>query len=107
MTHELRTKQVALLPFAAPWLIASYGVFYTRKRPLTRVGQLFMTQLRQVEVLVQTREQRALARLEGQRRTRGASGRRGRRTAGADAGMQTKALPEPVPPARRRPRKSL
>jgi DNA-binding transcriptional LysR family regulator len=84
LENELRAKQVTLLPFAAPWLQLSYGVFYTRKRPLSRVAQLFMTQLRQVEVVVQAREQRTLARLDGKRRPRRAapspSARRPRKT---------------------------
>ena len=63
-------RKIFLLPFTAPWLQLSYGLFYTRKRPLSRVAQLFMTQLRQVEVVLQAREQRALARLDGKKRTR-------------------------------------
>lgn len=76
LEQELRAKQVELLPFTAPWLQLSYGVFYTRKRPLSRVAQLFMTQLRQVEVVVQAREQRALARIEGGRRPRRGTAKR-------------------------------
>lgn len=70
LEQDLRAKQITLLPFTAPWLNVSYGLFHTRKRPLSRVAQLFMTQLRQVEAGLQEREQRALARLEGKPRTR-------------------------------------
>jgi DNA-binding transcriptional LysR family regulator len=59
---ELRTGRVALVPFDAPWLHMSYGLFYQRKRSLTRAAQLFVTQLRQVETALQVREQRAVAR---------------------------------------------
>jgi len=58
------------LPFTAPWLQLTYGLFYTRKKPLSRVAQLFMTQLRQVEAGLQAREQRALSRLEGGKKSR-------------------------------------
>ena len=106
LAHELRTKQVVLLPFAAPWLSVSYGLFYTRKRPLSRVAQLFMTQLRQVEVLVQTREQRALARLEGRNRAprRGGTTRRKAKSSSAAAATPETAAPAPAP--RRRARKA-
>jgi DNA-binding transcriptional LysR family regulator len=76
LEQDLRTKQIFLLPFTAPWLQLSYGLFYTRKRPLSRVAQLFMTQLRQVEVGLQAREQRALARLEGKKRSRRTASKR-------------------------------
>ena len=65
---DLRARRVVLLPFTAPWLHLSYGLFYTRKRSLSRVAQLFVTQLRQVEAMIQAREQRALQRVDGQRR---------------------------------------
>ncbi|HEX9208751.1 MAG TPA: LysR family transcriptional regulator [Steroidobacteraceae bacterium] len=68
LEHDLRAQRIALLPFTAPWLHLSYGLFYTRKRALSRVAQLFMTQLRQVEAGIQEREQRALSRLEGQKK---------------------------------------
>jgi hypothetical protein len=107
LEQELRSKQVALLPFAAPWLHLSYGLFYTRKRPLSRVAQLFMTQLRQVEVIVQTREQRALARLEGKTRPRRATSRRKTRTrADSGAAMPTGDGTASAPTPRRRARKS-
>lgn len=105
LTHELRAKQVALLPFAAPWLQLSYGLFYTRKRPLSRVAQLFMTQLRQVEVLVQTSEQRALVRLGGRARPRrsgaGGANRRKSKTSSAAPRVADPAAP-PVPSNPRR-----
>jgi len=41
----------------------SYGLFYPRKRSLSRAAQLFVTQLRQVETALQVREQRAVARM--------------------------------------------
>jgi DNA-binding transcriptional LysR family regulator len=59
---ELRAARVALVPFDAPWLHMSYGLFYPRKRSLSRAAQLFVTQLRQVETALQVREQRAVAR---------------------------------------------
>ena len=65
---ELRARRIAMLPFTAPWLHLSYGLFYSRKRALSRVAQLFMTQLRRIEADVQVREQRALMRLEGPKR---------------------------------------
>jgi DNA-binding transcriptional LysR family regulator len=84
LEQDLRARQIFLLPFTAPWLQLSYGLFYTRKRPLSRVAQLFMTQLRQAEVDLQAREQRALARLEGKKRTRRpAPKRKAKATAGS------------------------
>jgi DNA-binding transcriptional LysR family regulator len=98
---ELRAKRIALLTFTAPWLHLSYGLFYTRKRALSRVAQLFMTQLRRIEADIQAREQRALLRLEAPKR-------RGRKTA-----ARRKAADEPSvavlaesPPAATRPRRS-
>jgi DNA-binding transcriptional LysR family regulator len=91
LEQVLRSRQVVLLPFTAPWLQLSYGLYYTRKRPLSRVAQLFMTQLRQVETVLQTREQRALARIEGRRRPRRAAPRRRGRSAGDDAGEAAQA----------------
>jgi DNA-binding transcriptional LysR family regulator len=67
---ELRTRKLVLLPFDAPWLHLSYGLFYPRKRSLSRAAQLFVTQLRQVETALQAREQRLLARSELKRRAR-------------------------------------
>ncbi len=60
---ELRAGKLALVPFDAPWLHMSYGLFYPRKKSLSRAAQLFVTQLRQVETTIQEREQRALARM--------------------------------------------
>jgi DNA-binding transcriptional LysR family regulator len=68
---ELRAGKVALVPFDAPWLHLSYGLFYPRKRSLSRAAQLFVTQLRQVETALQVREQRAVARMNLTRRTKG------------------------------------
>jgi hypothetical protein len=66
-----------------------------------------MTQLRQVEVIVQTREQRALARLEGKTRPRRAATRRKTRTkAGSGAATPTGDGTAPAPTPRRRARKS-
>jgi hypothetical protein len=70
---------------------------------------LFMTQLRQVEVLVQTAEQRALARLGGRGRQRrsgagGASRRKakaGNAVARADDAATPPATPRPRRPARK------
>ena len=71
---ELRSGKVALVPYDAPWLHMSYGLFYARKRSLSRAAQLFVTQLRQVETALQVREQRAVARVDvsgkGKPRTR-------------------------------------
>jgi DNA-binding transcriptional LysR family regulator len=67
---ELRSGKLALIPFDAPWLHMSYGLFYPRKRSLSRAAQLFVTQLRQVETAIQEREQRALARLNPGRKGR-------------------------------------
>jgi DNA-binding transcriptional LysR family regulator len=60
---ELRSGKLVLVPFDAPWLHMSYGLFYPRKKSLSRAAQLFVTQLRQVETTLQEREQRALARM--------------------------------------------
>jgi hypothetical protein len=61
--NELRAGKIALVPFDAPWLHLSYGLFYPRKRSLSRAAQLFVTQLRQVETVLQAQEQRVLARM--------------------------------------------
>jgi LysR family nitrogen assimilation transcriptional regulator len=103
---DVRAKRVALLPFVAPWMHLSYGLFYSRKRPLSRVAQLFMTQLRRVETELQAREQRAIARLEGPRRkTRRKTGtaRRGMTALPADAAGADRA--ESVGAPARRPRR--
>ena len=68
---ELRSGKVALVPYDAPWLHMSYGLFYARKRSLSRAAQLFVTQLRQVETALQVREQRAVARVNVSGRTKG------------------------------------
>jgi DNA-binding transcriptional LysR family regulator len=93
---ELRTEKVALVPFDAPWLHLSYGLFYPRKKSLSRAAQLFVTQLRQVETALQDREQRAVARLNPTRkarRTPSRAGARPKRTAAAgsrDAGAPSR-----------------
>jgi DNA-binding transcriptional LysR family regulator len=78
--NELRAGKVALVPFDAPWLHLSYGLFYLRKRSLSRAAQLFVTQLRQVETALQVREQRAVGRmnLKGKSKTRRAASRKSR-----------------------------
>jgi DNA-binding transcriptional LysR family regulator len=93
LEQELRSRQVVLLPFSAPWLQLSYGLFYPRKKPLSRVAQLFMTQLRQVEVGMQAREQRALARLEGGRKARRATPKRKAKSAGTASGRPARTAP--------------
>jgi DNA-binding transcriptional LysR family regulator len=67
---ELRAGKIALVPFDAPWLHMSYGLFYPRKKSLSRAAQLFVTQLRQVETGLQVREQRAVARMSPKRKAR-------------------------------------
>jgi DNA-binding transcriptional LysR family regulator len=79
---ELRSGKLALVPFDAPWLHMSYGLFYSRKRALSRAAQLFVTQLRQVETLLQVREQRAVARMIVKRKPRKAASARGRKPVG-------------------------
>lgn len=68
--NELRAGRLALIPYEAPWLHMSYGLFYPRKKSLSRAAQLFVTQLRQVETGIQEREQRAIARMSIKRRPR-------------------------------------
>jgi DNA-binding transcriptional LysR family regulator len=98
LEQDLRARQITLLPYSAPWLQLSYGLYYLRKKSLSRVAQLFMTQLRQVEVGLQAREQRALARLEGKPRTRRPATRR-KPAARTGAGTTAAA---PAPRARRK-----
>ncbi len=78
--NELRAGKIALVPFDAPWLHLSYGLFYPRKKSLSRAAQLFVTQLRQVETALQVREQRAVGRmnLKGKGKTRKAASRKPR-----------------------------
>jgi len=106
LEHDLRAQRVVLLPFTTAWLHLSYGLFYTRKRALSRVAQLFMTQLRQVEAGIQEREQRALSRLEGQKkkpRSRRATARR--KAQAAQAATTEPTRPEPPAKTRRKSRK--
>jgi len=70
---ELRSGKFALVPFDAPWLHMSYGLFYPRKRSLSRAAQLFVTQLRQVEAALQVREQRAVSRTNLKGKAKGKS----------------------------------
>ena len=78
---ELRSGKIALVPFDAPWLHMSYGLFYPRKRSLSRAAQLFVTQLRQVETALQVREQRAVSRtnLKGKGKAKSKAKTKGRR----------------------------
>jgi DNA-binding transcriptional LysR family regulator len=68
--NDVRAERLAPIRFEAPWMHLSYGLFYPRKNALSRVAQLFVTQLRQVETTIQTREQRSLARMTGRKRAR-------------------------------------
>jgi hypothetical protein len=60
-----------------------------------------MTQLRQVEVVLQAREQRALARLEGAKRTRRSATKRKTKTGVESAGGGAKSTAAAAPAARR------
>ena len=82
---ELRANKIALVPYDAPWLHMSYGLFYPRKRSLSRVAQLFVTQLRQVETALQVREQRAVARMSLRSKTRARSRKPATKSARAGA----------------------
>jgi DNA-binding transcriptional LysR family regulator len=95
---ELRSGKVALVPFDAPWLHMSYGLFYARKRSLARAAQLFVTQLRQVETALQVREQRAVARTNVRRKGKGKT--KGRK-APAKARRTRPATARRRPPARK------
>jgi len=64
---DVRAKRVALVAFEAPWLQTSYGVFHSRKRTLSRVAQLFVSQLRQAETAMRVRERSAPSRLRARR----------------------------------------
>lgn len=93
---DLRTRRVSLIPYDAPWMHMSYGLFYPRKRALSRAAQLFVTQLRQVETMIQEREQRALARMNIKRRSRKSVARPSARKAGGTTAKR------PAAPAGRR-----
>lgn len=67
---DVHARRLALIRFNAPWMHLSYGLFYSRKKSLSRVAQLFVTQLRQVEAAIQAREQRSLARMAVRKRAR-------------------------------------
>ena len=79
---DVRAERLTPIRFEAPWMHLSYGLFYPRKKALSRVAQLFVVQLRQVEAAIQAREQRSLARLTGRKRPRKAT----RRTASSATG---------------------
>ncbi|MCK7491896.1 MAG: LysR substrate-binding domain-containing protein [Comamonadaceae bacterium] len=96
---ELRAGKVALVPFDAPWLHMSYGLFYPRKRSLSRAAQLFVTQLRQVETALQVREQRAVARMNPSAR---AQGQRPASAAAKAAGVRATKTARRKPATRRR-----
>lgn len=82
---DLRAGRIALIPYDATWMHMSYGLFYRRKHSLSRAAQLFVTQLRQVETLIQEREQRALARMNIKRRSRKGATRPAARKSGTSA----------------------
>ena len=92
---ELRAGKIALVPFDAPWLHMSYGLFYPRKKSLSRAAQLFVTQLRQVETGLQVREQRAVARMSPKRKAR-------KTPAKARRAAKPTAARRRTPPSRRR-----
>jgi hypothetical protein len=81
----MRAGKIALVPFDAPWLHMSYGLFYPRKRSLSRAAQLFVTQLRQVETALQVREQRAVARMNLTGRSKGKARKSAAKTGRAGA----------------------
>ena len=56
---EVRARKLVAVPFTAPWLTVSYGIFRPRKRALSRAAQLFVAQLRQVDAAIQARAARA------------------------------------------------
>jgi DNA-binding transcriptional LysR family regulator len=72
LAAELRAGKLALLRFDAPWMRLSYGLFHSRRRPLSRVAQLLLIQLRQVEDDIEAQGRRALARLGKPRSKRAA-----------------------------------
>ena len=93
---ELRARRVALIPFDAPWMHMSYGLFYPRKRSLSRAAQLFVTQLRQVETAIQAREQRALARMNIKRRGRKSKSKGATRMSARKTGAPAKRAARPA-----------
>ena len=80
---DIRAKRLALIRYDAPWMHLGYGLFHLRKKALSRVAQLFVMQLRQVEAEIQIREQRSLARIKNLKQGRKAKDRRTTRPAGA------------------------
>jgi len=97
---ELRGGKVTLVPFDAPWLHMSYGLFYPRKRSLSRAAQLFVTQLRQVETALQVREQRAVSRTSLKGKPKGKGKSKGRRPTAGPRSKDARAARR-RPPARR------
>jgi DNA-binding transcriptional LysR family regulator len=89
---ELRSGKIVLVPYDAPWLHMSYGLFYPRKRSLSRAAQLFVTQLRQVETDIQAREHRAVSRMNLKQRTRKKAA--GTRSASAGGTSKRRAMPK-------------
>jgi hypothetical protein len=96
--NELRAGKLALVPFDAPWLHLSYGLFYLRKKSLSRAAQLFVTQLRQVETALQVREQRAVGRMN----LKGKGKSKARRTAARKSRTRTAATRKRAKPSSRR-----
>jgi len=89
LERDLRAQRIALLPYTSPSLRLRIGVFHARKRPPSRVAQLFTTQLKQVEATLRGREQRALARIDDLKR--GTRRRAPRTTTSASPQKSTKA----------------
>jgi DNA-binding transcriptional LysR family regulator len=88
---ELRSGKIALVPYDAAWLHLSYGLFYARKKSLSRAAQLFVTQLRQVETALQVREQRAVARMSPKGKARKTPAKARRSPGKATSGTRRKA----------------
>jgi hypothetical protein len=98
---ELRTGKVSLVNYDAPWLHLSYGLFYLRKKSLSRAAQLFVTQLRQVETALQVREQRAVARVQPKRKTRRPAARKAGHSRKVSKARRPSAAKSRRPPPRR------
>jgi DNA-binding transcriptional LysR family regulator len=100
--QELRSGKFALVPFDAPWLHMSYGLFYPRKKAMSRAAQLFVTQLRQVETALQVRERRLVSRNELRQKPRRASKPKSKAKAGKSGGARSTGRKRAVA-TRRRP----
>lgn len=59
---EVRARKLVTVPYGAPWLHYSFGIFRLRRRALSRASQLFVTQLRQVDSAIQARASRTVRR---------------------------------------------